>query len=411
MTTSPADSAGTPGDVVDKALLARVRDRLAREGGEPDTARVAAAMRREVGGWRADADLLPVLRLIQSEIGGAGPLESLLRDERVTDILLNAPDEVWVDRGYGLQRANVAFADEAAVRRLATRLVGAAGRRLDDAAPWADARLPGGTRLHAVLPPISPRGTCLSLRVLRPVAYSLGQLADLGTLPDGAPELLRDIVAARLAFLVTGGTGTGKTTLLAALLGLVDPSERLVLVEDSGELLPRHPHVVRLEARPANIEGAGAVSLRDLVRQALRMRPDRLVVGEVRGAEVSDLLAALNTGHEGGCGTVHANGAGDLPARLEALGAMAGLDRRGVHSQVAAGIHVVLHLTRARRGQRQLTDIRVMVPRPDGLVEAQSAVRLIRGTLVAGPGAPRLSELLGERGVRPTYRTLGGGPP
>jgi pilus assembly protein CpaF len=392
-------ASGATGPVTDGVLLDRVRQRLAAEGGDPDAVRVAGALRREVGAWCGDSNLLPVLRLLQSEFDGAGPLEPLLRDDRVTDVLVNAPDEVWVDRGDGLRRAEVAFVDEAALRRLATRLVGGAGRRLDDAQPWADARLPGGVRLHAVLPPISPRGTCVSLRVLRPTAYSLRELAQRGAMPLVAERLLRDIVAARLAFLVTGGTGTGKTTLLAALLGLVDPGERIVLVEDAGELRPQHPHVVRLEARPPNVEGAGEVSLRDLVRQALRMRPDRLVVGEVRGAEVGDLLAALNTGHDGGCGTVHANGPGELPARLEALGAMAGMDRYAVHSQVAAGVSVVVHLTRDRDGCRRLSEVRVLAAGPDGLVAAVPAVRVADGEVRTGPGAAQLADLLAERGV------------
>jgi pilus assembly protein CpaF len=188
--------------------------------------------------------------------------------------------------------------------------------------------------------------------VLRRCARSLADLAASGTLPGPAEEILRSVVARRLAFLVTGGTGSGKTTLLSALLGLVEPGERILLCEDAAELAPVHPHVVRLLTRPANVEGAGRVALRDLVRQALRMRPDRLVVGEVRGSEVAELLAALNTGHEGGCGTLHANRPAEVPARLEALGAAAGLDRMAVHSQAAAALSVVVHVRRSPRGRR-----------------------------------------------------------
>jgi pilus assembly protein CpaF len=226
------------------------------------------------------------------------------------------------------------------------------GRRLDDAAPWVDVGLPDGTRLHAVLPPVSGSGTCLSLRVLRRTRHSLADLASLGTLPGKSEELLRSLVARRLAFLVTGGTGSGKTTLLSALLGAADPRDRIVLCEDAAELTPAHPHVVRLVTRPPNVEGVGTVTLRDLVRQALRMRPDRLVVGEVRGAEVTDLLAALNTGHDGGCGTLHANRPAEVPARLEALGVAAGLDRAAVHSQTAAALALVVHLRRTPQGRR-----------------------------------------------------------
>ncbi len=279
-------------------LLDGVRQWLVESGAEPTPARVAQAL-REQGRVLGDAEVLGAAEQLRSELIGSGPLEPLLADPSVTDVLVSAPDRVWVDRGRGLERAAVAFPDAAAVRRLAQRLAAVAGRRLDDARPWVDARLPDGTRLHAVLPPVAVGCTCLSLRVVRPRAFTLGELVAAGTVPPGGDHVLRALIQARLSFLISGGTGTGKTTLLSALLGLAGPGERLVLAEDSAELRPDHPHVVRLETRPANQEGAGLVTLEDLVRQALRMRPDRLVVGEVRGGEVVHLLAALNTGHEG----------------------------------------------------------------------------------------------------------------
>ena len=381
----------------DPVLLERVRRRVADSGQRPTAAVVAAALRAEGGALRGDAEVRAVLATLSSEIVGAGPLDALLRDPAVTDVLVNAPDEVWVDRGEGLQRAPVAFPDEAAVRRLAQRLAAPTGRRLDDAQPWVDARLDGGVRLHAVLPPVAPRGTCLSLRVPRRRAFTLTELGAAGALPPDGAALLDRLVRARVAFLVTGGTGTGKTTLLSALLSLVDPGDRLLLVEDAGELAPAHPHVVRLEARPPNIEGAGAVSLRDLVRQALRMRPDRLVVGEVRGAEVADLLAALNTGHEGGCGTLHANSAADVPARLEALGAVAGLGREALHSQLASGLRVLVHLVRpAGGGCRRVAELAVLRRVGAALVEAQPAWTWdgAAPTGSAGPAAGSLAALL-----------------
>jgi pilus assembly protein CpaF len=270
-------------------LTDAVRGRLAGTGPAlPTVADVAAAVRAE-GGVLGDAELLSLADRLRADLVGAGPLEPLLRDPAVTDVLVNGPDEVWVDAGSGLARANVRFAGEPAVRRLAQRLAAAAGRRLDDAAPYADARLPGGVRLHAVLPPIARDGTCLSLRLPSRRAFTLDELVGAGTVTRAGASLLSGLVAARAAFLITGGTGTGKTTLLSSALSMVGPGERLVLVEDSAELAPDHPHVVRLEARPPNVEGAGGVTLHDLVRQALRMRPDRLVVGEVRGAEVVEL--------------------------------------------------------------------------------------------------------------------------
>ncbi|MEX2289949.1 MAG: TadA family conjugal transfer-associated ATPase [Mycobacteriales bacterium] len=383
--------------VLEAGLLDRVRRRVAASGAAPTAAAVAVALREEGGALRGDAELLPVLRLLQSEIVGAGPLEPLLRDPAVTDVLVNAPDEVWVDRGAGLERAAVRFPDDLAVRRLAQRLAAPTGRRLDDAQPWVDARLPDGVRLHAVLPPVSPGGTCLSLRVARTRVFSLAELVEAGSVPPDGAELLARLMASRAAFLVTGGTGTGKTTLLSALLSLAEPADRLLLVEDAGELAPAHPHVVRLEARPPNLEGAGAVTLRDLVRQALRMRPDRVVVGEVRGSEVVDLLAALNTGHEGGCGTLHANSARDVPARLEALAAVAGLQREALHSQLAAGLRLAVHLVRSRTaGVRRVAEVCVLDRGVDGLVRAEPAWSWNGATAAgtAGPAARLLADLV-----------------
>ncbi|MGY1600784.1 TadA family conjugal transfer-associated ATPase [Geodermatophilus sp. SYSU D00815] len=370
-------------------LLDRVRARLATEPGVPSRAAVAALVRTESGGLLGDDDVLRAVREAVDELAGAGPLEPLLRLPDVTDVLVNGPDQVWVDRGDGLERTALAFPDDDAVRRLAVRLAAAAGRRLDDAAPWVDVGLPDGTRLHAVLPPVSGSGTCLSLRVLRRATPDLAALARAGAFPGGSERLLRALVARRRAFLVTGGTGAGKTTLLSALLAVVDPAERIVLCEDAAELAPAHPHVVRLLSRPPNVEGAGLVTLRDLVRQALRMRPDRLVVGEVRGAEVTDLLAALNTGHDGGCGTLHANRPAEVPARLEALGVAAGLDRAAVHSQAAAALSVVVHLRRSAVGRR-VDELGVLRRTGDGVV-VEPAWRADGGPC---PAAERLSALL-----------------
>jgi pilus assembly protein CpaF len=380
----------TQSPAVDPRLVERVRSRLAGTGAAASPARVAEALRADGGVW-GDATVLEVTAALSSELAGAGPLEELLRDDAVTDVLVNGPGDVWVDRGDGLVRAAVRFPSETAVRGLALRLAARAGRRLDDASPWVDGRLPGGIRLHAVLPPVTPHGTVISLRVARQRPFTLEELRAAGSVTDEVAAALAALVRARLPFLVTGGTGTGKTTLLSALLSLVDPAHRIVLVEDSAELLPAHPHVVRLEARPANVEGAGEITLRDLVRQALRMRPDRLVVGEVRGAECVDLLAALNTGHEGGCGTVHANAATDLPARMEALGAGAGLDRMAIHSQLAAGVAAVVHLARRRDGSRHVALVGVVDRAADGGVRVVPAV----GAAGSGPAASAFWDRVG----------------
>lgn len=385
------------------SLIERVRERLAAEPGPLRPSVVAAAIRAESGGILGDTEVLANLRLLQTELTGAGILEPLLRAEDTTDVLVTAPDKIWIDNRKGLQRSHIRFADEAAVRRLAQRLALAAGRRLDDAQPWVDGQLTGigagdfAVRLHAVLPPVAAGGTCVSLRVLRPATQDLAALTAAGTVAPRAAELLSDVIAARLSLLVCGGTGAGKTTLLAAILGAVSPTERIVCVEDAAELAPQHPHLVKLVARCANVEGAGEVTVRQLVRQALRMRPDRIVVGEVRGAEVVDLLAALNTGHEGGAGTVHANSPREVPARLEALGALGGLDRGALHSQLAAAVQVLLHMTRDRGGRRRLDEIALLRRSEGGLVRAITAWHADRGGTEA---AAELDAVLRTR--RPT---------
>ncbi|WP_338886951.1 TadA family conjugal transfer-associated ATPase [Rhodococcus sovatensis] len=386
--------------VVTGELLDRVRDRLAGSIDDPTPNMVAAAIRIEAGGVLSDSDLLGALRVLQTELTGAGPLEPLLSDPSVADVLVTAPDEVWVDRGVGLERTGIRFADESSVRRLCQRLALSAGRRLDDAQPWVDGQLPGvgdgtfGVRLHAVLAPVSRGGTCLSLRVLRPTTQGLDALARRGAIEPEALDLLRRIIDARLAFLVVGGTGAGKTTLLAALLGEVRPTERIVCVEDAAELAPSHPHVVRMVARAPNVEGVGEVTVRQLVRQALRMRPDRLVVGEVRGAEVVDLLTALNTGHDGGAGTIHANSPAEVPARLEALAALGGMSREALHSQLGAAVQVVLHVHRGTDGQRRLREIAVVVPDESGRVRVAPAWT---SSGVTHSERKRLDELLDRR--------------
>jgi pilus assembly protein CpaF len=372
-----------------------LRDRLAGLGRAPTPADVASAMRAE-GRMVSDAALIATVEALRRHSVGAGPLEDLLRTPGVTDILVNGPDRVYVDRGSGLELTGLRFRHDGEVRQLAQRLAASVGRRLDDAVPFVDARLPDGSRIHAVLAPLADPGTCISLRVLGTRTFTLDDCLKSGALHPIGAELLRRMVAAPLAFLVSGGTGSGKTTLLGALLALVPADERIVIVEDSRELDPGHPHVIRLEARPANAEHTGAVTLTDLVRQSLRMRPDRLVVGEVRGREICDLLSALNTGHEGGCGTVHANSAADVPARLEALAALGGLDRTALHAQLAAALDAVVHVSRDEAGLRRVSEISVLVRAPTtGLVHTERAVLFASdGRVEIGPGGPALERLL-----------------
>jgi len=344
-------------------LVDEVRARLIENHQEPTTQAIAAAV----------ADHAPVLgpsvlsekvRQIHRELTGAGPLQPFLDDPAVTDVLVNAPDETWVDRGRGLERVRVDLGSPAALRELAVRLAGAAGQRLDDARPTVDGRLADGTRLHAVLAPLVDSAAVISLRVPRHRTLGLAELVAGGAVPASWHEVLAAIVVRRLSFLVSGATGSGKTTVLAGLLALVPHDERIVLVEEARELRIEHPHVVALASRRANVEGRGEVGLAELVRESLRMRPDRVVLGECRGAEVRDLLTALNTGHEGGCATIHANSAADVPARLVALGMLAGIPADVVAEQAVCAIDVVVHLGRSG-GRRWVAEIAV-VRRGDG---------------------------------------------
>ncbi|WP_460799862.1 TadA family conjugal transfer-associated ATPase [Microbacterium sp. GXF0217] len=283
-----------------------------------------------------------------------GPLAAHCADESVTDVFLNGADGLFIDRGHGAEQVRGWRASEREVRDLAVALIGLGGRHLDDRSPCVDVRLEHGIRVHAVLAPVSASGTAVSIRIPRVHAGDLTALAALGCFDERRRAWLEDLVARRANVLITGGTGTGKTTLLSALLSAAPERDRIVTIEDVAELRPRHPHHVALEARQANLEGAGGITLARLVRESLRMRPDRLVVGECRGEEVRELLTALNTGHDGGAGTLHASGLADVPARLEALGALAGMDATALARQVVSAFTIVLHLARGTDGIRRI---------------------------------------------------------
>lgn len=370
-------------------------------------AAVDATVRRR-GSVVGSSGLAGLVRTVREEVYGAGPLQHLLDDPDVTDVLVNGPDDVWVEHAGRLRRTGVHLGSVDDVRALAVRLAAAGGQRLDEASPTVDARLPDGTRLHAVLPPVAGACTLLSLRAVRVRALSVVELVASGTLAPALVPVVRALVTSRANLLVSGATGSGKTTLLAALLSLVPPDERIVVIEESGELAPRHPHVVRLLARHANVEGAGRVELADLVRQSLRMRPDRVVLGECRGAEVREVLAALNTGHDGGCATVHANAAADVPARLEALAALAGLSRDAVAAQAASAFDAVLHLRRTAGGTRYLAEVAVVRRSTTGGLEVVGALRAdAAGVVTVEPAWAALAARVGLPATDPVGAARG----
>lgn len=330
-------AASTPTGPADPAFPSSVRTDA--------TAELGGAATRALAGSRAEPDLSLL-----------GPLAPFAAAGPVTDLFVNGDSGLWIDRGSGAEREPAWSADEGEVRTLAIRLIARGGRHIDEATPAVDVRLGGGVRVHAVLPPVSTRGTVISVRVPRVAGFPLRALVAAGMLDRSQEAMLRDAVANRRNLLVTGAAGAGKTTLLAALLSEADPRDRIVLIEDVAELAVDHPHVVSLEARQANLEGAGRLGLDALLREALRMRPDRLVVGECRGVELRELLSALNTGHDGGAGTLHANSLDDVPARLEALGSASGLDAHAVARQAVSAFGLVLHVERAD-GRRRLAGV------------------------------------------------------
>ncbi|AWB96005.1 hypothetical protein DCE93_10310 [Agromyces badenianii] len=318
-------------------------------------------------GERSLADRRDPSHRIGADLSMLGPLEPFASDGPVTDLFVNGERGLWIDRGGGAEHEPSWVAAEAEVRALAVRLIARGGRHIDEATPAVDVRLGKGIRVHAVLPPVSASGTTISVRVPRAGGFSLAALSRAGMVAASHEAALREAVSSRKNLLVTGAGGTGKTTLLAALLAEAPDRERIVIIEDVAELQVEHPHVVSLEARQANLEGTGRVGLDALLREALRMRPDRLVVGECRGAELRELLAALNTGHDGGAGTLHANSLADVPARLEALGSIAGLSPDALARQTVSAFDLVLHLERVD-GRRRLAQMGRFEQRDDRLV-------------------------------------------
>jgi pilus assembly protein CpaF len=320
----------------------------------------ALRLLRASGAILPQRELTRVVNEVSDEVVGFGPIEFLLKDPDVTEVMVNGPDDVYVERGGRIERAQDGlFEGEEPILHLIERIVGPLGLRVDESSPWADARLPDGSRVHAIIPPLSLRGPTLTIRKFSPVPLRAEDLLQGGSVGPRMLAFLAACVRGRINIMISGGTGSGKTTLLGVLSGFIPDDERLITIEDAAELRLAKPHVVALEARPANVEGKGEVTVRDLVRNALRMRPDRIIVGEVRGGEALDMLQAMNTGHEGSLSTAHANSARHLLWRLETMAMMSGVELPAAHirHQVASAIDVVVHLARLRDGRRVVWEV------------------------------------------------------
>ena len=343
-----------------RLLVERRRSHAAagKGSGEPLEEAVAAIV-EERATVLGEADRRRLRARIIQETVGLGPLDPLLADPGVEEVMVNGSGSVYIERQGRIEPTEVSFTGEDELRNMIERILAPLGRRVDELSPMVDARLADGSRVNVIIPPLAVDGPAVSIRRFARQRPGPQRLVELGTLDPGQLERLRQAVGRRASILVSGGTGSGKTTMLGALSGFIGPGERIVTIEDAAELRMQQPHVVRLESRPASVEGRGEVSIRDLLRNALRMRPDRIVVGEVRGAEALDLLTALNTGHDGALSTVHANSPADAMRRLETLALMAnvGLPHQAVREQLERGVDLIVHMERAVDGSRKVTEI------------------------------------------------------
>jgi pilus assembly protein CpaF len=382
-------------------LAGRLRDQMLAEAGGAGPgdlgARIRAVVERDLG-LLGEEERREVARRVHSRVAGLGPLEPLLADPEVDEVMVVGPGRVWVERAGRIEPAAASFADDGALRHAIERILAPLGRRVDEASPLADARLADGSRVNVVIPPLSLEGPVLTIRRFRRRGFSPADLVRAGTLPADLADWLAACVAGRLNLLVSGGTGSGKTTTLNALSEAIGAAERVVSVEDAAELRLRQPHVVRLEARPPNLEGRGEVTIRALVRNALRMRPDRIVVGEVRGAEALDMLMAMSSGHDGSLSTVHAGSPEEALRRVETLALMAdvGLPHAAVRELTAEAVDVVVHQARVGEGRRRIVAVSEVVRMAGGAATRELyALRGRRATWRAPAAGGRVAEALG----------------
>ena len=367
------------------------------------------------------ADRAKIAQDLVDEILGHGPIEPLLLDPEVSEIMVNGPDEIFVERSGKLFPVEASFTDEQHLRRVIDRIVSRVGRRVDESSPMVDARLPDGSRVNAVVPPIAINGSMLTIRKFPSDPFTAKDLVTFGTMTPQVAELLAACVKGRLDIMISGGTGSGKTTTLNVISSFLPNDERIITIEDAAELQLNQRHVLRLEARPPNIEGRGEVTIRDLVRNALRMRPDRIVIGEVRDRAALDLLQAMNTGHDGSLSTVHANNARDSISRLETMALMAGMDlpMRAVREQIASAVDLIVHQARLRDGTRRITQVTEVVGMEGEVVSMQDLFLFdfragydeygrARGTLRPTGLRPRLVDTLAEKGINVPIELFGG---
>jgi pilus assembly protein CpaF len=383
--------------------IAKLGPELYKQDGEELADKVYRAVNEELALDRTPLtreERREIVRQLTDDILGYGPIEPLLRDDSVTEIMVNAPDRVYVERNGKLERTDVQFVDESHVMRIIDKIVSQVGRRVDEASPMVDARLPDGSRVNAIIPPLALRGPTVTIRKFARDPYTINDLISFGTVTGRSAQFIAACVKGKLNILISGGTGTGKTTTLNAMSAFIPGDERIVTIEDAAELQLQQDHVVTLESRPANIEGSGEIKIRELVRNALRMRPDRIIVGEVRGAETLDMLQAMNTGHEGSLTTIHANSPRDALARLETLVLTAGVElpHRAIREQIASAFDLLIQIERLVDGSRRVTAI-------SEVLGMEADVVTLQDVFVASPPAEGEAYAVAHRLLSPLRAT------
>lgn len=371
--------------------LSSIRSKLLSSNQELTAHSVVTAM-REILPTVSQTDLLAGTDQVLANTIGFGPIDDLLNKVGVTDVLVNSYQDVWFDRGSGLEKSEASWINESELREFAARLAASVNRRLDDVSPFVDAQLQNGIRFHAIIPPLAKTGTVLSFRIPAKQQLNIADLINLGSIDANVAAILKQLIRKKISIAISGNTGSGKTTMLGALLSEVSTTERILVIEDSSELNISHPHVISLQTRNPNAEGIGEIKLSQLIKQALRMRPDRIVLGEVRGVEVLDLLVALNTGHEGGCVTIHANSTNAVIARFEALGLLAKIPRTAIQALLKQAIQVLIHVQRTPAG-RKVSEISLIESNLDGSIYVEPALNLLTNQHF-DPGWPKLQKLL-----------------